>query len=69
MTKLGRPPQPLKLTEVKIRLTDETRAMLDLLCLDPLTTRLQYGKRNDLIEQALREYFALHYPRKEKENA
>jgi len=69
MKKLGRPPQPIKLTEVKIRLTDEIRATLDLLCLDPLTTRLQYGKRNDLIEQALQEYFTLHHPRKEKEKA
>lgn len=66
MKKLGRPPKDIKLTEVKIRLTDETRATLDLLCLDPLTSRLEYGKRNELIEHALIEYFGKHYTRKEK---
>lgn len=65
MKKLGRPTKDVKLTEVKIRLTDETRATLALLCLDPLTLRLQYGRRNELVEHALVEYFARHYPRKE----
>ena len=65
MKRIGRPPQPTQLTVLQIRLSEETRATLDLLCLAPLTQRLQYGKRNELVEHALIEYFAKHYPRKE----
>ena len=58
----GRPPKPVKLTETTIRLTDEHLAKLQLLCLDPLTSKLRYGARNDMIEQALNEFFAKHFP-------
>jgi hypothetical protein len=63
---MGRPKHLNPRVEVKIRLKPETLGYLNLLSIDPLTTRLKYSLRNEHIEQALREFYDKHYPRKKQ---
>ena len=59
---LGRPPSTIKRLDVKIRILPDLIGILDLLCVDPLTSRIKYGERTRHVEIALTEYLAKHYP-------
>lgn len=61
---MARPPNSLKRIEVKFRLLEPTLAKLDLICLDPFTSKITYGERNTHIENALADYFTTHYPQR-----
>lgn len=61
----GRPPSEIKRVRAEFRLTEETLAKLNLICFDPLNKKqLVLSKRNDIVENALTEYFAKYYPMK-----
>lgn len=59
---MARPKSDTPLIEVKVRLRPETLAKLDLICLDPFTHKLQYGYRNQFIEEALADFFRKSFP-------
>ena len=59
---MARPLNLHKRVELKIRLFEETLTKLDLICLDPFTSKIAYGERNTHLENALADYFEKHYP-------
>lgn len=61
---MARPLNSTKRVEVKVRLLEPTLAKLDLICLDPFTSKITYGERNTHIENALADYFATYYPQR-----
>lgn len=59
---MARPKSEVQLIEVKVRLRPETLAKLDLICIDPFVGKLQYGLRNQYLEEALLDFFAKNFP-------
>ena len=54
MSRIGRPPKSIPTVDWKLHMPVDLAAEVDLLCTDPVTGKLRYGARTELVELALR---------------
>lgn len=56
MAKPGRPHKTIPTVPWRVHIPVDIAAEVELLCIDPVTQKVQYGKRAEFIEAACREY-------------